>query len=360
MKESHYMLRCFELARRGEGRVRPNPLVGCVIVTNGHIVGEGFHAKFGGPHAEVAALKVAGRRARGGTMYVNLEPCVHHGKTPPCVDAIIRAGVKKVVTAQRDPNHLVAGKGIRALRSAGIAVSVGVMLSEARRLNAPFCKFHESGLPYVGIKIAQTLDGKIADEKGRSKWITSPAARAYGRSLRASFDAIMVGASTVLKDNPRLTTRTAGNRNPVRVIVDGRFMVPTEAHVFSDSAAQTILLTSAQALKRKSEKAVRLERHGVTVLGIESRTILSPGDILRTLASLGITSVMIEGGVRTISPFLERNMVDEIHCFITPRILGSGLPSATFGHLDLNASLRVSNVKITVLGPDVVLEGNIK
>ena len=197
-----FITRCFDLALKGKGTVSPNPMVGCVIVKNGRIVGEGYHRRFGGAHAEVEALKRAGLKAHRAALYVNLEPCSHHGKTPPCVDAIIRSGIKRVVTSCIDPNRLVAGKGIRALRQAGISVRVGILAEEAEALNEKYFYFMRKKVPFVGLKIAQTLDGRSADARGQSKWITSPAARAAGHSIRSEYDAILVGAGTVRKDNP--------------------------------------------------------------------------------------------------------------------------------------------------------------
>lgn len=355
-----FMERCLRIASLGLGKVHPNPMVGCVIVKGDKIVGLGYHEEFGGPHAEVRALRQAGKRASGSTVYVNLEPCAHHGKTPPCVSALIEAGVSRVVAASLDPNPMVRGKGFRQLRRAGIKVTTGVLAREAKKLNEKFFFSMQAGLPFVGAKVAQTLDGRIADRKGRSKWITGKAARAYGHALRAEYDAVMVGAATVLRDDPLLTVRAVKGRNPVRVILDGRFRVSGTPRIFDTAKAPTVILTSTAMLRRNRTKAVALERKGVQVIGIHGDSVISEVAILKVLAGLGITSLLIEGGSTTLGPFIEKRLVRRVHCFIHPGLLGSGISGFAFGGRTLRNALRLSDVSIRALAGDLVLEGSVQ
>jgi diaminohydroxyphosphoribosylaminopyrimidine deaminase/5-amino-6-(5-phosphoribosylamino)uracil reductase len=355
------MRRCFELAAKGRGRVNPNPMVGCVVVKNGRIVGEGFHGSFGGPHAEVNALRRAGRKARGATLFVNLEPCAHHGKTPPCVDAIIKAGVKQVVAASTDPNPLVSGKGVGRLRGAGVTVRLGVLRHEAERLNEQFITFMREGIPFVGVKIAQTLDGRIADCTGTSKWITSDKARTEAHRIRSTYDAILVGANTIVHDDPHLTVRFTKGRHPLRVIVDGRLSVPTRSRVFDTRSAKTILFTSLRAVSSKREKVSTLLKRGVPVLALGKSTRLDVLGMLHTLAALGISSVLVEGGSATVSDFVKAKLARKIHCFVAPKLLGGGLSSLTLvPHLGLRRAIRVENVRWKELGSDLLMEGSLQ
>jgi diaminohydroxyphosphoribosylaminopyrimidine deaminase/5-amino-6-(5-phosphoribosylamino)uracil reductase len=298
--------------------------------------------------------------AKGATLYVNLEPCAHQGKTPPCADAIVKAGIAKVVSASEDPNPLVAGRGFRKLRSAGIAVTVGVMRHEAREINERFFGFMERGIPFVGAKVAQTIDGKTADYRGASKWITSVKARAYGHYLRSLYDAVLVGASTVRKDDPLLTVRAVKGRNPVRVVVDGELSVPLTARMLRNSDARSIVLTSGPALRRRRTKALQLEKRGIAVLGIGNRGFIRPADILKVLSGLGISSVLIEGGANTIRPFMESGALDKIHCFIAPKILGGGMTGLDMRPLGIQSAVVLKNPKVTLLGPDLLIEGTLK
>lgn len=360
MHHDDYIARCLELAEGGIGFVHPNPLVGCVIVNKGKVVGEGFHSKFGGRHAEIMALKNAGRKARGGTLYVNLEPCSHHGKTPPCTDAIIRSGIRTVVASSRDPNPLVAGRGFRRLRQAGIRVMTGTLRREARELNEKFFKFMETGMPFVGMKVAQTVDGKIADSRGTSQWITSDVARAYGHVLRSSYDAVLVGARTIRMDNPSLTVRAVKGRNPVRVVVDGAFSIDARSKILRNSEAETVVLTSSRSLRAQSNKAVVLERRGVQVLGLDSGRTIEPAAILKVLAELGITSVLIEGGGATLQPFLREKKIDKIHCFVAPKLLGSGVTGVQIDGILLRNARRIDDMTVSILGDDLLLEGTLR
>jgi diaminohydroxyphosphoribosylaminopyrimidine deaminase / 5-amino-6-(5-phosphoribosylamino)uracil reductase len=353
------MKRSLDLARIGVGKVSPNPMVGCVVVRNGKIIGEGAHQEFGGPHAEVFALLHAGKKAMGAALYVNLEPCAHFGKTPPCADAIIQAGISKVVIGARDPNPLVSGKGIKRLRESGIEVRVGVLKNESENLNEKFFKFMRTDIPFVGIKLAQTLDGRIADKNHESKWITSELARKEVHRIRSEYDAVMVGAGSVLKDNPELTVRLVKGRNPVRVVIDGRMSLPVSMKVFNTVKAPTWILTSSKAMNLKKEKVRKLASLGTRVISISSSFILSPMSILSFLGSEGVSSVLIEGGADTISSFVEANVVDKLFLFTAPKIFGGGLCGFNLKPpLLVSHPIRLMVKKVAQIGEDFFVEAN--
>jgi diaminohydroxyphosphoribosylaminopyrimidine deaminase / 5-amino-6-(5-phosphoribosylamino)uracil reductase len=357
MNEQIFMRRCIEIAQKGKGKVSPNPMVGCVIVRDGKMIGEGFHSQFGGPHAEVFALLQAGKKTRGAIMVVNLEPCVHFGKTPPCADAIVQSGISKVIIATKDPNPLVSGKGIRRLREAGIEVKVGVLREEAELLNEKFIKWMKTGKPFVGIKLAQTLDGRIADIRGVSKWITSEAARKEGHRLRTEYDAVMVGSNTVVNDNPELTVRLVKGRNPVRIVVDGRLSTPVSRKIFDTKAAPTWLFTSTSAMKLKNRKVQRLVTQGVRVFAASSSCFINPESILRRLSAEGISSVLLEGGASLIAPFIKGSFADSLHLFIAPKILGGGLNSFQLNPAhSLHRHVKLLTTNVETLGQDILVE----
>jgi len=357
MNEQSFMQRCIDIAWNGLGKVSPNPMVGCVIVRNGKIVGEGFHRQFGEAHAEIYALLQAGKKARGATLFVNLEPCAHFGKTPPCTDAIVQSGISTVVIASKDPNPLVAGKGIRRLHGAGITVKVGILRKEAEFLNEKFFKFMNTGLPFVGIKLAQTLDGRIADTAGTSKWITSEKARKEVHKLRSEYDAVMVGAHTVFKDDPELTVRFIKAENPIRVVVDGRMVLPTTRKIFDTSNAPTWVLTSTAAVRANDRKIQKLVVQGVRILAVSTSRLLSTESILNALAAEGVSSVLLEGGASLIAPFVKHSFVDSLHLFIAPKILGGGLDGFRFGKpLFLHQHVKLKITNTINIGDDVLLE----
>lgn len=360
LKDRELMERCLVLAEQGRGYVSPNPMVGCAVVKNGGIIGEGYHKAFGGPHAEIFALKKAGKNAKNATLYVNLEPCSHFGKTPPCANAIIKAGIRKVVVASQDPNPLVARKGIKKLRDAGIDVQVGILRGEAERLNEKFYTFMKTRLPFVGIKIAQTLDGRITDSLGRSQWITSEEARKEAHSIRGDYDAILVGATTVQKDNPELTVRNVRGRNPIRIVLDGRMSVNPKSKIFNTRNAKTILFTSTQALQKKKKLTAKLAKQGVKVVAIGHNAEINPPTVLQMLGAFGISSVLIEGGSKTISAFLKHKSVNQIHCFVAPKILGGGLSSISLGVSALAKSIQIVKPSMKVVGSDFLIEGSVK
>jgi diaminohydroxyphosphoribosylaminopyrimidine deaminase/5-amino-6-(5-phosphoribosylamino)uracil reductase len=320
-----WMARALDLARRGAGKVAPNPMVGCVLVRDGKVVAEGYHHAYGQDHAEVDAIRRAGTRARGATLYVNLEPCAHWGKTPPCAVAIAAAGVRDVVAALRDPNPLVAGKGFAYLKKHGVRVRQGVLAAEARRLNTPFFRWIRQRRPYVILKAATSLDGRAATVSGESQWITGKAARQAGHQLRARVDAIAVGSRTVLKDNPSLTAHGQGH-NPVRVIFQGSHPIPRRAKVL-DAAAPTWILKNTRG-PAKLKKA------------------------LQDLSRRGIRRLLVEGGPALQNSFLESGCVDEVIWFIAPLILGDVRK--------LSQARRLNTLKIEKIGEDLCLRGSFK
>lgn len=321
--DERYMRRALALAARGEGRVEPNPMVGAVIVRGDRVVGEGYHRQFGGPHAEVEALRGCGGKARGATCYVTLEPCCHHGKTPPCTGALIAAGISRVVAAMRDPFVSVSGGGFRALRSAGIRCDVGLFGREANELNAPFVKRVTAGRPWVILKWAQSLDGKIATHAGMSKWITSAESRREAHRLRGRVDAIIVGVGTVLADDPDLTCRDAPRlRVATRVVLDTNLRTPANAKLARTARrVPTLLLASARAPAAKRRKLVSLGCEVCEVPVSRDGRLSLPG-VLDEFGRRGMTNVMVEGGGRVLGAFFDADLADEAWCFVAPKVIG--------------------------------------
>jgi diaminohydroxyphosphoribosylaminopyrimidine deaminase/5-amino-6-(5-phosphoribosylamino)uracil reductase len=315
-----WMKKALELAEKGRGYVEPNPLVGAVVVREGRPVGEGWHRRYGEAHAEVNALAAAGEQAPGATLYVTLEPCCHHGKTPPCTDAVLRAGIRRVVAAMHDPFAQVAGRGAALLRKAGLDVEVGPGEAEARRLNAPYLKLLATGRPYVHAKWAMTLDGKIATRTGDSKWISGPASRHRVHELRGRMDAIVVGIGTALADNPRLTARPPGPRTATRIVLDSRGRLPADGLLATTAReAPVLVVTTATAAQ-----AVRpLQSLGCEWLALpaEAGRPTVPA-LLDELGRRRMTNVLIEGGSAVLGSFLDAGAVDEVHVFIAPRLAG--------------------------------------
>ena len=355
-----YMQQALELARGGLGFVSPNPLVGCVLVKDGAIVGRGYHQRFGGPHAEVYALQEAGPQGRGAVLYVNLEPCSHMGKTPPCADAVIQAGVSRVVVALRDPNPLVAGTGLARLAAAGIAITVGVCAEAAHKLNETFVKYITTRRPFVTLKSAITLDGKIATRTGVSQWITGELARQEGHRLRHAADAILVGIGTVLQDDPQLTTRLPDGLgvNPLRVIVDSTLRIPLQAQVIDvASDRRTLIVTTA--------RAPMTHREALCTRGVEVVCLPAYSDgwvdleaLFRYLGERGVASVLVEGGATLSATLLRRRLVDKVLLFVAPKIIG-GDGISVVGPCGVETMEQVINLRDVVsqrLGNDVLLE----
>jgi len=361
---------CLELAKKGVGKVNPNPMVGCVIVKNDKIVGQGYHRYFGDAHAEIEALKRAEGEAKDATMYINLEPCCHWGKTPPCVPEIIRVGIKKVVIAMKDPNPLVNGKGIRQLKISAkggfasgeknVKLKIGVLEKEAKELNRAYIKFITKKMSYAILKSAMSLDGKIATSTGDSKWITSLQARDYARRLRKQVDAVLVGINTVTKDNPLLTTHNQ-SRNPLRVVVDPNLQIPLWSRILNKEAETLIFTTGNQ--KNKSSKMQILEKRGIKILSLPAKNgRINFKQIMQGLAKMNIASVLIEGGGETNAYALEDKVVDEVILFIAPKIIGGKdalTPVEGEGIKTLSQALRIKNLSIEKIGSDFLLKGKI-
>jgi len=317
------MILALRLARRGEGRVEPNPMVGCVIAKKKKILGQGYHQRFGGPHAEIQALRDCSVATRGATVYVTLEPCCTTGKTPPCIDALIQAKVARVVIATKDPNPMIKGRGIRQLRRAGVVVDAGTCEHEARELIAPFATRMILHRPYVIAKWAQSLDGKLATHRGDSKWISSAASRRMVHQLRSRVDAIIVGSGTAIKDDPRLTARDVRvRRMAMRVVLDGNLRLKASSKLVQ-SANQTPLVIVTTIANSQSKKAASLAKRGASIFPCKSRRgLLQPGDILRRLYKMDVTNVMIEGGAKVLSSFLTAGLIDEALVFTAPILIG--------------------------------------
>ncbi len=360
--DARFMRRCLDLALQGGGSVSPNPMVGSVIVHNGEIIGEGFHQKFGGPHGEVHAIASVADDAllRHSTLYVNLEPCSHFGKTPPCSELIVAKGIPRVVIGCRDPHVAVAGKGVARLLEAGIAVTEGVLEAECLRLNEPFIKSHTAGLPFVAIKLGQTLDGKIATSLGASRWITGEESRGEVHRLRALYDAVMIGAATVLADNAELTVRHCAGRNPIRVVLDPRMALSPDMRIFN-AEAPTILFASRSSAGLP--KVAQLREKGVSVLFAgEEQGELDLREVLLELHQRHILSVMVEGGSRLSASLVRNKLVDKLLLFIAPKLFGGdGLSAfAPLGITMPDLAVELCFEPPRLFGKDILLEAYIK
>ena len=354
--DTHYMARAIELARNGLYTTHPNPRVGCVIVRDGQIVGEGWHERAGEPHAEVHALRAAGVQARGATAYVTLEPCSHHGRTPPCADALVNAGVARVVAAMQDPNPEVAGRGLQRLEQVGIATESGVLEGEARKLNQGFLKRMEHGLPFVRVKLAMSLDGRTAMESGESQWITGPAARSAVQRLRAQASVVLTGADTVLADNARLTVRAdelgldaeqtalAMSRPPLRVLVDGRLRVPLDAPFFKAGPA---LVATCVAVEEQYANGPEC----LIVPGYDGQVDLR--QLLVELANRDVNEVLVEAGPRLAGAFAQLGLVDEFHIFIAGKFMGSSArPLLDWPLAQMKDAPELEIIEIRAVGDD--------
>lgn len=328
--DEKFMNYALQLAARAAGRTSPNPLVGCVIVKDQKVIGEGYHHKAGTPHAEVHALRQAGIDAKGATAYVTLEPCSHFGRTPPCADALIEAGIQRVVVAMQDPNPKVGGAGLTRLEKAGIQVEVGLLAAKAEKMNRPFLKAIQTGLPYLLYKAAATLDGKIATETGDSKWISNESSRRLAHELRNQLDVILVGSETVLNDNPALTCRIHEGRDPVRVIVDGALKIPLNAQVlFSSSFSPCIIATSLSASQEKLEILKGLPN--VEVWQYPEPRQVPLKQLMHDLVIRGWNSVLLEGGGGLAGALFNAELVDEVEFYFAPKLIGGAGPSLLSG-----------------------------
>ena len=356
-----HMQRALELAVQGQGCVEPNPMVGCVIARGAEIIGEGWHRRFGGDHAEVEALRLAGRRAVDATLCVTLEPCCHHGQTPPCTRAILEAGIHRVVIAQRDPFPQVDGGGVAELQAAGVEVQVGLLESEARRLNAPYLKLVGTGRPWVIAKWAMTLDGKIATRSGASRWISCEQSRKVVHALRGRVDAIMVGRETARRDDPLLTARPPGSRIALRVVADTRGSLSSESQLVG-TVRQTPVLVAVGDEATEADRQ-RLSGIGCEVFVCHGRTHAARLDaLLMELGRRRLTNVLVEGGGRLLGSFLDAGQIDEVHVFIAPRLIGgaaAGSPIAGEGVEEISQALSLKDSEIKQVGSDAYLRGRV-
>lgn len=354
VSEAAAMRRALGLAARGEGLVEPNPMVGCVVLRDGRVVGEGWHERFGGPHAEVNALRAAGESARGATLVVTLEPCRHTGKTPPCADAVIAAGVRRCVIATRDPFPEVDGGGVRRLVQAGIECVVGVEEAAARELLAPYWKLTTTGSPWVIAKWAMTLDGRIATSGGESQWITGPASRRVVHVLRGRVDAVVVGAGTLSADDPLLSPRPAGERTPLRVVLADDRPLPDQRRLWSTPDQGPVLVAVGANYPRDS--AERLRTRGVEVLAAGA------ADLLAELGRRRLTNVLVEGGGKLLGRWFDSRLVDEVWAFVAPRIVGGAAAPGPVGGAGVGAladALQLANARVDRLGGDLLVRGRL-
>ena len=349
-----YMELALKLAERGKGYTSPNPMVGSVIVKRGKVIGTGWHKKCGDAHAEACALKEAGKKAKDGIMYVNLEPCSHWGRTPPCTQKIIEAGIREVIIGMEDPNPVV--DGFQELKFRGIKTKIGILGEKARKLNEPYVKWMKTKKPFVVVKAAMSLDGRIATRTGDSKYITSKEARKLVHELRAEYDAVMIGINTVVKDNPQLTVRLAKGRNPIKIILDSKLKILLSANVVKNEPNRLIIATTKKAPKAKIKK---LQQSGVHVLVVNMKN--ERIDLVELMAELGkreVCSIMIEGGAELNAEAIKSGIVDKILIFISPKLIGEGL--AALGDLGINKidkSIKIKKLDYRKIGKDILIEG---
>ncbi len=358
--ESDFMARAIRLARKGQGYAEPNPMVGCVLVKHGRIISEGYHRRFGQAHAEVNALKQASSGGKGATAYVTLEPCSHFGKTPPCADALIEAGLSRVVVAMRDPFPEVAGRGIRRLRRAGIQVDVGLGQSEAKVLNAPYLSLLNKMRPYVILKWAQSIDGCIATHTGHSQWISGAASRRMVHRLRARMDGILVGINTALQDDPLLTARDAPTRRiATRIVLDTQLRIRLGCQlVESAKEVPLLVMTSKAALDRRAKAAALLERRGVELVPCSvGKNSISLKRALAILAKRRMTNILVEGGSAILGSFLDGGLADEAYAFVGPLLIGGTQAPKAYpgkGAARVDAGIAIKSTRISKIGPDIL------
>ncbi|MBI4440121.1 bifunctional diaminohydroxyphosphoribosylaminopyrimidine deaminase/5-amino-6-(5-phosphoribosylamino)uracil reductase RibD [Candidatus Woesearchaeota archaeon] len=350
-----YIEMALSLAEKGLGTVSPNPMVGSLVVKRGKIIGRGFHKRAGEDHAEVIALKQAGKRARHATLYVTLEPCSHWGRTPPCTEAIIKSGVSEVVIGMKDPNPLV--DGFRILKSRGIKTRIGVLEEEARRMNEVYVKYARTKKPFVILKVAASLDGKIATSTGKSKYITGEDSRKYVHKLRSEVDAVMIGINTLIADDPLLDSRLVKGKDPIKIIVDSKLRMPLKARIMK--APEKIIV--ATTVKAPKSKVKQLQQKGVKIIATPPKAgSVDLEALMKELGNHEITSVLIEGGNRINSSALKEKVVDKILIFTAPRLIGKGLDA--FGDLgikNLDRTINLKNISTKKIGKDILVEGYI-
>ena len=348
-----YMDLTIKLAEKGKGSTSPNPMVGCIIVKRGRIVGKGYHKKAGAEHAEVLALNDAGKKAINSTMYVNLEPCSHWGRTPPCTEKIVEAGVREVIIGMEDPNPLV--DGFRELKFRGLKTKIGILENDAKKLNEAYVRYMKTKRPFVIIKVAMSADGRIATKTGDSKYITSKEARTYVHQLRTEVDAVMVGLNTVLRDNPELTPRLIKGKDPMKIVVDSKLKIPKNCNLVKEPS-KLIIATTGKASKNDVKK---LQQKGVNVIITKTnKGLVDLEDLMKQLGKHEITSVMIEGGSELNSSAIKDGVVDKILIFTAPKLIGNGL--GAIGNLGVNKidkAIELKNPEVKKIGKDVLIEG---
>ena len=363
MNKEEYMRLAIRLAKKARGRTSPNPLVGALVVKEGEVVGKGFHQKAGEPHAEINAINNAGGKARGGELYINLEPCNHYGRTPPCTKTIIDSGIKRVFVGMEDPNEVVAGSGIQCLKDNGIYVQTGILREECQRLNETYIKYITEKRPFVILKSAASLDGKIATRVGDTRWITNEKSRAFLHRLRNDVDGILVGIGTIMADDPELTTRLNGRRgkDPVRIVVDSKLRIMLRAKVLNpESKAGTIIATTELAHKEKIKKLEELGARVLIVGSKENRVDLR--ELMYELGKLEITSLLIEGGAEINASSLGSGIVDKVLFFYAPKIIGGADALGMVGGEGvekLRDAINLKNIRVRRLGDDILVEGYI-
>lgn len=362
MKRDHlyYMKLAMQLALKGLGKTSPNPMVGALVVKDGKIIGRGFHEKCGFSHAEVIALNKAGKKSKGATLYVTLEPCAHFGRTPPCVETIIRSRVAKVVVGMVDPNPLNNGRGINILRQNKIKVKVGFMEEELKKMNEVFIKYITKRIPFITVKVAESLDGKIATASGDSKWITSDKSLEFSHRIRKNYDAIMVGVNTVLRDNPKLDAWFS-RKHPVKIIVDSQLSIAEDASVFSGDT-QVVIVTLSHSPGQETENKRILEQKA-KILEVKERSgEVNLRDAMKRLAQMEISSILVEGGGTLIGSLFDEGLVDKILFFIAPKIVGGKNSISSVmgrGVSRIDKAIKVRDIKLKRLGEDFLIEGRV-
>ncbi|GAQ16471.1 riboflavin biosynthesis protein RibD [Oceanobacillus picturae] len=353
---SYYMELALNQAKAMKGQTDPNPLVGCVIVNGSRIVGIGSHLKAGEAHAEVHALRMAGEHAKGATMYVTLEPCSHHGRTGPCAEAVVRAGVAKVVVATLDPNPVVSGNGVAILKKAGIEVITGICEQESVKINEVFNKYIVTQRPFVSLKVGSSLDGKIATHTNSSKWITSEEARTDVHRLRHENMAILTGINTVLEDNPALTARIPNGKNPIRIVLDSTLKIPLDCQLVKDNKAETWVFTTSRYNEEKKEL---LEANGVHVIVLE-RDYIHPVEVLDYMGKKNISSLLVEAGATINASFIENQLVDKLVVYMAPKLVG-GQQAPSFlggtGAEEMQDAIELNNLQVETIGSDLKITG---
>lgn len=356
LQDQFFLKETLKLAKKGMGWTNPNPMVSAVLVKNGRIIGKGYHKKVGFPHAEIEAIKSSKESVEGATLYVNLEPCSHFGRTPPCVDVVIKAKIARIVCSTLDPNPKVHGKGVAILKKAGVEVSVGILEDQARLLNEAFFTFHEKKRPFVALKFAASLDGKIATKTGESKWITNEKARVYARKLRSEYQAVLAGINTIIKDNPHLGVRIKGKKDPLRIILDSQLKMPLNSKALRDK--NVFIATTTKVDKNKLS---RLKKMGIEVAIFEGTRVPIP-NLLKELKERGIISILVEGGKQILGSFVDQKIVDKVYAFYAPIIIGGDKAVNTVGGEGVNFmkdSLHLKSVSFQNFDDNLLVTGSI-